>query len=200
MEIPADLQQLIDDRTRLAAGALREAIRLDVYRFLASSVEDRLRRRPHFLARTPPQALVAFRGQLSAESDRLIERLGPKIRDLRVFYGAEPRDADRELAGLAKVLGEVEEVARQLLLIWCMPGDDVADTAEDSSVDLSPEYRLRFEVSEAVAWAWRQLRAVDTAHFQITDAEGPVPPKTVEIGLCLPEALPPDYSKRPTID
>ena len=182
---------VVDRRIAAAETLFAEALRVDVHRFVLGEAEARLRARPSFLASTAPQVLVQLRRRLEREAAELVERAGPKLHDLRVFYGVTPADEATEADALRRVLAEVVDVTRKTLRDYFVPGDDKPDDPDDTTVDLAREYSLSYEPSDLVLWAWRQLRGVDTARNQLADAGASAPKPTFELRFFLPEALPP---------
>jgi hypothetical protein len=199
MELSPQLEAILDARVADALNLLRKAVSVDVYRCVFGDVDGRLRKRPHFLARTPPQALAQLRSYMRDRCEATIGDLDRMIRDLRVFYGGVPTTREQEDAGLGKAMATIEDLAREILSTWSMPGDDKPDRVDDRAVDLDPGYDLTYEPSPAVWWAWQNVRGVDRARFQIDDATRLPLERTLEVSCYLPEALPADTSEPPTI-
>ncbi len=197
MDIPAHLEALLDERLAEAVDLLREAIRVDLRKFATDEIVRRLRERPHFLARTPPPALVHLRNDITEGCEKVLVEAGTKIRDLRVFYGAVPKSEQEEEVGITKILSEIEQVTRKILVTWSIPGDSKSDRADDRSVDPEPEYQLSYRPSSAVLWAWQQVRGVDRARFQLVEADEPPFDHTFDLAFFLPEALGDDPADPP---
>jgi hypothetical protein len=184
----AATQALLDERAAESSKLLDGAIRLDFRSFLGRQLEDRLRARPNFLARTPTVTRISWRKAVNAEADRAAEKMAQPVRDLRVFLGASPRSEAEETAALAKTLGEIVEVARRMLIEGCFPGDDKADRADVTQVDLDAEWALAYAPSPPVVWAWRQVRELDEVRNQLADDPNA---DTFEIRWHLPEYVRP---------
>ena len=181
-----DIMALLANRTEAAAARLDAAIRIDFHRFVAVAVEQRLRNRPHFFARTPHRAFVWFRTYLEATADKAAERMAEPIRDLRIYYGASARSVDEQALGLAKLLSDIVDATRELISEFAFPGDQRPDRAEDTAMDLEAEYALEYSPSPGVLWAWQQVRELDEVRNQIADASGP-PAISFELRYHLPE-------------
>lgn len=169
MAIDDAMMNVLVARIDEAEARLAAAIRLDFQRWLAEAVEGRLRARPHFLARTPRDALVLIRKAVDEEADRAAASAAEQVRDLRVWYSASPAGEADEIAGLRKTISDIVEVARRLLSEWCFPGDDKPDRADVTQVDLDAEYKLAYEPSETVLWAFRQARELDGVRNQLVE-------------------------------
>ncbi len=186
-----ELEALIQERVAQSLGQLRAVVQLEVTRFLSEEAFGRLKKRPHFRAQTPPQALIGFRRLLPTQVETIVEQIGEEIRILRTSLGAATENPERERESFAKMMKKVlGQAARKWLLMYSIPGDDRPDRDEDRSLDLNPTYKLSYEPSELLLWAWRQVRGIDNAHGQAFEAgAGQVEP-TYEISVYLPEALP----------
>jgi hypothetical protein len=196
-----DLGALLHERRTSAERTLREAIRIDFSRFLDSEVEARLLARPHFRDRFPPQALVQLRRELDSVGDDLTEVALGQLADLRAWFGAQPAEEADEAAALERVLEPLESAAEELLRTYGFPDDEGPDEPGAAApLDLDATYTLDYRPSANVIWAWRRLRAIDTARNELVDADGVPPEPSFELVFHLPEALPPDTSKPPTID
>lgn len=158
-------------RTAAAAARLRDALHADVARFLGQQIEDRLRARPHFFARTPPSALAMLRQSIDDDAQRVARALEPKVADLRIYYGASPRSAaEEERAFTRTVADDAEAIVQRLLAELAFPGDDKPDLAEVTQIDLDASYRVAFTPSPSLTWAWNQVRALDRVRDQPADA------------------------------
>lgn len=179
-----ELMQLLLERTEAASARLREAIRIDFHHFVARHVEDRLRARPHFFARTAAGVVSSIRKGVEEEAERVARSMEQQVADLRVYYGASERTEAEEASGLAKTLGEdIAEATRRLLTDWAFPGDDKADRPDVTQIDLDAEYQVAYTPSPAVVWAWRQVRALDEVRNRIADAEKAGRPPEIDFGL-----------------
>ena len=160
----------LDARSESAWRRLSMALRLDLNRFLSSEVEQRLRARPNFFGRMPVQPLIGLRGRVDDEAIAAAGVLEPKVADLRVYYGAESRSAEEEDRGFTKTVKEAaHEVAERLMGEMAFPGDDKPDPAQSPGVDLDAAYKLDYQPSSSLLWAWRQVRELDTVRNQLAD-------------------------------
>lgn len=170
MELPEDQQRALGERHQVAVARLRDALGLELARFVTGEVEKRLRARPNFFGRMKPAIVASLRGRVDSEPLALVASLAKPITDLRVYYGAEARSADEEDRGFAKTVGEAADgLARRLLGELAFPGDDKPDRADVTSVDLDAEYQVRFEPSPALLWAWRSVRELDGVRNRLAD-------------------------------
>lgn len=180
----------------MAESALRDSLRLDFARYLSSEVEARLLVRPHFRDRFPPQALVQLRGQLDVLPDALTGEAWNRLSDLRAWFGAEPADETAEAAALESALEPVDDAVRRLLSEFGLPGDDRPDEpGSTGAIDLEADYKLGYRPSVNVLWAWRYLRAVDSARNELVDHGGVPADASFELVFHAPEALPADTTK-----
>ncbi|HVV85342.1 MAG TPA: hypothetical protein VHE35_19905 [Kofleriaceae bacterium] len=164
----------LDARSESAWRRLATAIRLDLNRFITAEVEQRLRARPNFFARMPQTPLIGLRGRVDEEAAKAAAALDQPVTDLRVYYGAESRSADEEDRGFVKTVGErAVEVTERLLMELAFPGDDKPDPVASPGVDLDATYKLAFEPSTSLVWAWRQVRELDTVRNQLADGAPP---------------------------
>jgi hypothetical protein len=186
------IEKTLEERTAAAEALLSAAVRVEIAAFVSKHVEDRLRARPHFLGRMPHIALQQMRAEVDRLVRQLAERAEQPVRDLRIFLGSSPRSETEEAQALMNGLAFVVDAARELLTTWAFPGDNRPDRAEDSGVDLDAEYHVHLTLSPNLVWAWRSIRALDTARNQLADAAGRPVPETFEIRLWAPEALPDD--------
>lgn len=181
------MSEALAARRRAAETLLRDALRLDVTRLLCSEVEARLRTRPHFRARFPRSALAQLRSELDARPSELAAAAWEKLGDLRVWYGAQPGEEGEEAAAVAAALAPFPEAVAELLRVYGFPDDRAPDDpGERGVVDLEATYRVDYRPSPQVEWAWRQLRALDTARNQLADG---APRGSFELAFHLPEAL-----------
>ena len=98
-EVDGLVAEALGARRATAEQDLRDALRLDASRLVASEVEARLRARPNFLAAFPASALVQLRAELDAAGPRLADEAWTKLTDLRAWFGAEGgTDADEAAA------------------------------------------------------------------------------------------------------
>jgi hypothetical protein len=182
-----EIQRLLEQRTRVAEGMLREAVRLEVTCFMNRHVEDRLRARPHFVARTPRIALIQMRLQLERETENVTSEAMKGIAGLRAEVVGDVLDGDR----LGKtVRGVLEGATTDVLLHWFFPGDSFPDDPTNTAVDLDAQFDLGYEPSPALLWAWRRVRSLDAARRHVTAAgDTPLQP-TFEVRVLIAEALP----------
>jgi len=184
----AELGPVYEARRATTLELLRAAVTADTARFLQGEVEARMRARPHFLARTPVQALVQLRRRLDEETATFAEAAFGRLVDLNAWYaGGEPAEAEEGVA-VGRALADLAGLTHRVLATYGFPGDARADDAGDRSLDVAPEYELTYEPAPQVLWAWRQLRGLETA---IRAAERDPGRPTLELRLHLPEALPP---------
>lgn len=177
----------LDARSESAWRRLAMALRLDLNRFLASEVEQRLRARPNFFGRMPLVPLAGLRGRVDGEAMKTAETLDRQVSDLRVYYGAESRSADEEDRGFTKTVREAaHEVAERLMGEMAFPGDDKPDPPQSPGVDLDATYKLDYQPSSSLLWAWRQVRELDTVRNQLADGATP----TFETRWHFPELTP----------
>lgn len=189
MATQGDEQAALAARHQFAVERLRDALRVEVARFVGTEVERRLRARPHFFGRMKPGPRASLRRRVDAEADQAVATLAQPVTDLRVYYGAEARTADEEDAGFAKTVGEAATgVARRLLSELAFPGDDKPDRADVTAVDLDAEYALTFAASPSLLWAWRRVRELDGVRNMLADG---VDDESFEIRWHLPEHAPP---------
>lgn len=174
----------LDARSESAGRRLEVALRLDLNRFVASAVEERLRARPNFMRRMPRAPAIGLRARVDQEAFAAAEALAQPVADLRVYYGAEARTADEEDRGFVKTVTEVaHEVTARLLGELAFPDDAAPDPVEAPGVDLDAAYRLDFQPSSSLLWAWRQVRELDGVRDQLADGA----PPTFEARWHLPE-------------
>ena len=186
------LDSIIGERRAAAERTLADAVRIDVARFLDSEIEARLLAREHFRERFPPQALAQLRRDLDALAERLAASALRELTDLRVWFGANPASDAEEAEAVARVLEPVEAAVEELLRTYAFPDDGSADVAGASApVDLDAAYVLDYRPSPNLVWAWRRLRAIDTARNQLADEAGGPREPSFELRFFLPEALPP---------
>lgn len=170
-------------RRAVAETDLRDALRLDATRLLASEVEARLRSRPHFLAAFPSSALIQLRRELDSRGVELADQAWTKLTDLRVWFGAEGGTEPDEGAALARAVAAFSACALELLQVYGFPGDASADEP-GAGLDLEASYTVDYRPSPQLEWAWRRLRALDTARNALVDgASG------FEVAFHLPEGL-----------
>lgn len=170
-------------RRATAEQDLRDALRLDASRLVASEVEARLRARPNFLAAFPASALVQLRTELDAAGPKLADEAWTKLTDLRAWFGAEGgTDADAA-AALTRALAPFAEAVLELLRVYGFPDDRAPDEA---GVDLEAEYTVEYRPSPQLEWAWRRLRALDGARNALADGGAP----GFDVAFHVPEALP----------
>ena len=182
--ITDEQQAALDARHENASRRLQMAVRLELNRFVASAIEDRLRARPHFFARMQVPPRQSLRGRVDSEAIRAAEGLAQPIADLRVYYGAEIRTIEEEDRGFATTVAEVaHEVANQMLAEMAFPDDPTPDHAASTGVDLDATYALAFAPAPALMWAWRQVRELDMVRNQLADGA----PPTFETRWHLPE-------------
>jgi hypothetical protein len=169
-------------RRAVAETDLRDALRLDATRLLASEVEARLRARPRFLAAFPASALVQLRRELDSRGVALADEAWTKLTDLRAWFGAEGgTDAD-EAAAVSRACSPFADAALELLRVYGFPDDAAPD--QPAGIDLDASYVVEYRPSVQVEWAWRRLRALDTARNLLVDgATG------FEVAFHLPEGL-----------
>lgn len=157
-------------RHQVAVERLRDALRVEVACFVGAEVERRLRARPHFFGRMAAGPRASLRTRIDADSDRVVAELARPLADLRVYYGAEARDASEEDAGFTKTVTEaVHAATRRLLGELAFPGDDKPDRADLTSVDLDAEYQLGFTPSAVLLASWRGVRALDGIRNLLAD-------------------------------
>ena len=172
-------------RRATAEQDLRDALRLDASRLVASEVEARLRARPNFLAAFPASALVQLRAELDAAGPRLADEAWTKLTDLRAWFGAEGgTDAD-EAAAVARALAPFADAVLELLRVYGFPDDSAADEPL-APLDLEAEYTVEYRPSPQLEWAWRRLRALDGARNALADGGAP----GFDVAFHVPEALP----------
>lgn len=187
MELPDDQQRALGERHQLAVERLRDALALEVTRFVTGEVERRLRARPNFFGRMKPNIVASLRRRVDHDSLAAVAALAQPITDLRVYYGAETRTADEEERGFAKTVGEAaDKLARRLLGELAFPGDDKPDRADVTSVDPDAEYQLAFAPSPTLVWAWRRVRELDTVRNRLADGD-PAAATAFEVRWHLPE-------------
>lgn len=173
MTIPVDTSGL-DARSESAWRRLAMALRLDLNRFLSSEVEQRLRARPNFFGRMAQRPLIGLRGRVDEEALQAADALERPVADLRVYYGAEQRTADEEDRGFAKTVKEAAHaVTERLLGEMAVPGDDKPDPVASPGVDLDATYKLDYQPSTSLLWAWRQVRELDTVRNQLAEGAAP---------------------------
>lgn len=157
-------------RQATAEQDLRDALRLDATRLLASEVEARLRARPHFRARFPVSALTQLRAELDAAGPRLADEAWTKLTDLRAWFGAKGgTDAD-EAAAVRRALTPFVDATYELLRVYGFPGDGAADEP-GAPLDLEAEYVVGYRPSAQLEWAWRRLRALDEVRNGLADGD-----------------------------
>jgi hypothetical protein len=172
-------------RRATAEQDLRDALRLDASRLVASEVEARLRARPNFLAAFPASALVQLRTELDAAGPRLADEAWTKLTDLRAWFGAEgSTDAD-EAAAVARALAPFTEAVLELLRVYGFPDDSAADEP-GAPLDLEAEYTVEYRPSPQLEGAWRRLRALDGARNALADGGA----GGFDVAFHVPEALP----------
>ena len=88
----AEPERLLARRREAAEAMLRDALRVDVARFVSTEIEARLLARPHFRGRFPPQALATLRADLDRAPPELVDAAWERVRDLRVWFGAKPAE------------------------------------------------------------------------------------------------------------
>jgi hypothetical protein len=187
----ADPMEVLAARTNAASQRLRDALRVEIAWFLGDAVERRLRARPNFMARTPQRPLAVLRARVDDDAEKVAASLDEQVTDLRIYYGAESRTADEEDRGFAKTVREaVVGIANRVLSELAFPGDDKADRADVTQVDLDATYKLDYTPSPAVMWAWRVVRELDGVRNVLVDSKGAAP-QTFEIRWHLPERTPP---------
>jgi hypothetical protein len=170
-------------RRAVAEEDLRAALRLDATRLLASEVEARLRSRPHFLAAFPAPALIQLRRELDSRGGELADDAWAKLTDLRVWFGAEGGTEPDEAAALSRAVEPFAACALELLQVYGFPGDSAPDEAA-AGLDLDASYTVDYRPSPQLEWAWRRLRALDTARNALVDGES-----GFEVAFHLPEGL-----------
>lgn len=191
----------LDERRRAAEALLRDALRIDFARFANTETEFRLQARTEFRARFPPQALATLRNDLDRMPHELALAAYDRLEDLRVWFGANQADETDEATALARALEPVTAALAELLLTYAFPGDDrPEEEGERGTVDLDAEYRIEYRPSVNVVWAWRHLRAIDSARNELTDAGGVPADPSFGLAFHVPEALPPDTSELPPVD
>jgi hypothetical protein len=185
-----DILEILGDRAVVATAMLCDAVRLDFGHFLAMNVEGRLRSRPNFLARLGRAELVELRERLHRELNVLIERSERPVHALRAQLVAEPVPRHHETELLAQALGQlVAERTLGILVDHRVPGDDMPDLPENPIGAIHAEYKLSYQPSPVLLWAWRQVRAFDQAtEVFVNSPDGRTLP-TFEIRYYLPEAL-----------
>lgn len=187
-------------RRQTAEEALRGALRIDFARHLSSEVEARLLARPHFRDRFPAQALVQLRAQLDELPVACADEAWKRVSDLRTWFGAEPADETEEAAALEETLASIDDALRTLLTEFGFPGDQAPDEAGTTgAVDLEAEYQLGYRPSVNVLWAWRYVRAVDSARNELADRGAPLDAASFELVFHAPEALREDTSRPDTL-
>lgn len=193
--------EALDLRRRAAEALLRDALRLDVARFANSETEFRLQARTAFRERFPPQAIATLRNDLDRMPHELALAAYDRLEDLRVWFGANPAEETEEATALARALEPVTAALAELLRTYAFPGDERAEEeGERGTVDLDADYRIEYRPSVNVVWAWRHLRAIDTARNELTDAGGLPARPSFSLVFHLPEVLPPDTSELPPVD
>ncbi len=184
----SDLDGIARHRAAHAGSLLHDAIRAEFGAFLGKQVGERLRGRPHLVARTPPEALASLRADLEATLERLVEQAGEIVNDLRARFAAEPHDERVEGEALAAALGQVvTDETRRLLAMCGFPGDRWPDRpGDEAEADPAPEWDVGWGPSPSLQWAWRELLNVDRAR-----AAAPTRAPGFLLAYYLPEALSP---------
>lgn len=199
--VDPEVEGTLEVRRRAAESLLRDALRLDLARFANAETEFRLQARTEFRARFPPQALSTLRDDLDRMPHELAEAAVDRLRDLRVWFGANPAGEAEEATALARALEPVTAALHELLSTYAFPGDErPEEEGERGSVDLDATYLAEYRPSVNVVWAWRHLRGLDAARDEIADARGVPPAPSFALVWHLPEALPPDTSELPPAD
>lgn len=156
-------------RIELAERRLATAVRIDFHAFLGAAVEERLRARPNFMSRTPLDAQVMIRSEVSDQADQAAGKAETRLRELRArLVASPPSDDAAELAALARALRDIEQTTEQMLIEWSFPGDDKPDRADVTQVDLDATWQLGYQASPQVVWCWRQCRELDRAAHALT--------------------------------
>ncbi len=185
MELTDAEQRALAERHQIAVGQLRDALGLELTRFVAGEVARRLRARPHFFGRMKPGPRASLRRRVDHDCGALLATLAQPIADLRVYYGAEARSAAEEDAGFARTVAEAADaLARRLLGELAFPGDDKPDRADIAAVDLDATYQLAFTPSATLLWAWRRVRELDGVRNTLADG---APADGFEVRWHLPE-------------
>lgn len=196
----AEPERLLARRREAAEAMLRDALRVDVARFVSTEVEARLLARPHFRGRFPPQALATLRADLDRAPPELVDAAWERVRDLRVWFGAKPAEEADEVAALERTLEPVTAAVEELLRVYGFPGDEAPDEpGEHAPLDLGATYTVEYRPSANVVWAWRHLRALEDAGYEL-EKPGARDAPSFNLAFHLPEALPPDTRTPPTLD
>ena len=179
---------------------LRDALRVDVARFVSTEVEARLLARPGFRGRFPPQTLATLRDDLDRAPSELADAAWERVRDLRVWFGAQPAEEADEVAALERTLEPVSAAVRELLRVYGFPGDEAPDEpGEHAPLDLEAVHTVEYRPSTNLVWAWRNLRAIEDAGYEL-ERPGARDAPSFNLAFHLPEALPPDTRTPPTLD
>ena len=151
--------------------------------------------RPHWQRRTPRIMFEEMRVHTDRQADALVAPVLAAIERVRATLAATAATAADEFAPVvAAVAPQLEAAARGLLLQCFVPGDAVADRADDASADLAPTFDLTYEPSLGLRWAFTQVRMMDVAAAAWRAAAGRPTPTSFEQRLFLPEALADDPS------
>ncbi len=170
MDLSDAEQQALAARHQIAVAQLRDALGLEVARFVDGELVRRLHARPHFFGRMQPGPRASLRRRVDHDSAALVAALAQPITDLRIYYGAEARAAAEEDAGFTRTVAEAAEgLARRLLGELAFPGDDKPDRADVTAVDLDATYQLAFAPSPTLLWAWRRVRELDGVRNALAD-------------------------------
>lgn len=186
------LLALLDERRAQAGRWLQGALRADIACFLHRQLEDRLAARPRFAARLLPATLVAMRRRLD-DVEPLLDEAGAVVAELRARLGAAPLDERLEAEAFTTAVGApIVAAAESLLAAAGLPPDRALDedpTARASrpttDAATAPRYALGYTPSAAVAWAWRELRALDRLPASVSSTEALL----LSLRLRLPESL-----------
>jgi hypothetical protein len=198
--VSGEEERLLAQRRTAAEAMLRDALRVDVARFVSTEVEARLLARPGFRGRFPPQALATLRDDLDRAPGELVDAAWARVRDLRVWFGAQPAEEADEVAALERTLEPVSAAVRELLRVYGFPGDEAADEpGEHAPLDLEATHTVEYRPSTNVVWAWRNLRALVDAGYELERPGAPAAP-SFNLAFHLPEALAPDTQAPPTLE
>jgi hypothetical protein len=184
-----ELLALLDERIAMAGSYLYDALRVDLGRYVSRQLEDRLRARPHFLARTPPEELRLMRRRFEEGIGELVETVGHPVNDLRHKFAAAPRDEKIEAEALTTAVGELVVAAmRTLLELHGFPSDRAPDREGDAPEEGGREYQLSWIPSPPVLWAWREVCAMGQLRARLESAGTPAIAPDFALRFYLPEA------------
>ena len=132
--------------------------------------------------------MVALREDLDRAPQDLAAAAWERLRDLRVWFGAQPAEEADEVAALERTLEPMGPRRRSFCASTVSRRRGADEPGDVAALDMEATYTVAYRPSSNVVWAWRNLRAIEDAGYELERA-GALERPSFNLAFHVPEAL-----------